>query len=161
MTSPSARTKGLDLAFFTPYRMVVLGRKMSEQLGAAYAGENLTIPEWRVLAVVSQEPAVAARDVVARTPMDKMAVSRAVAALEEKGLITRGPAADRRVSALSLSVKGQSVFDRISAIAHAYEAKLTGAMAPAARDGFFAGLDVLEAAVDAADKSDEKPKAAE
>ena len=40
-------------------------------------------------AVIAQEDAVAARDVVARTPLDKMAVSRAVATLEEKELVER------------------------------------------------------------------------
>lgn len=139
----------------------MLGRKMSEQLGAAYANEDLTIPEWRVLAVVSQEPAVAARDVVARTPMDKMAVSRAVASLEKKGLISRYPAADRRVSTLSLSGRGKAVFDRISEMAHAYEAKLTDALTPAARDGFFAALDVLEMAVGAVENAAVTPRAAE
>ncbi|MFZ5618214.1 MAG: MarR family winged helix-turn-helix transcriptional regulator, partial [Pseudomonadota bacterium] len=102
MSDDAAAERRLDLSEFVPYRIVVLGRAMSEALGAAYAGEGLSIPEWRVLAVVSQAPTIAARDVVARTPMDKMAVSRAVASLESKGLIARSPAADRRVSALKL-----------------------------------------------------------
>lgn len=143
---------GLDLSIFTPYRIVVLGRRMSEALGAAYAGEGLTIPEWRVLAVVSQASSVAARDVVARTPMDKMAVSRAVASLEAKGLIARAAVADRRVSALELSERGRLVFDRVSAIALDYEAEILRGMSETERRAFFDGLARLESAAAALDE---------
>lgn len=150
----------LELAAFTPYRIVVVGRAMSEALGAAYAGEGLTIPEWRVLAVVSQAPSIAARDVVARTPMDKMAVSRAVASLEEKGLVARGPAADRRVSSLKLSVKGRQIFDRVAAIALGYERALLASLSAAERQLFLSVLDKLEAAIGAVDE-DARSRAAE
>lgn len=151
----------LDLSAFTPYRLVVLARTMSEQLGEAYAGEGLTIPEWRVLAVVSQAETVAARDVVARTPMDKMAVSRAVASLEDKGLIARAPAADRRVSALRLSARGRVVFDRVAAIALGYEAALLGAMKDDERRALLESLSKLEAAVTKAGAERDRPQAAE
>jgi len=73
---PAAGDKApaLILEQFMPYRIVALGQAMSGQLARAYAGQNLTIPEWRVLAVVSQADQIAARDVVRRTPMDKMTV---------------------------------------------------------------------------------------
>lgn len=147
MTDDAAGGRSLDLADFTPYRIAVLARAMSEQLGAAYENEGLSIPEWRVLAVISQAPSVAARDVVARTPMDKMAVSRAVASLEAKGLIARRPAADRRVSALALSARGRAVFSRVSAIALDYEAALFGGLEPSERRAFYDCLAKLEASV--------------
>ncbi len=161
MTAGAKVASGLDLSVFTPYRIVVLGRAMSQQLGAAYAGESLTIPEWRVLAVISQAPSVAARDVVAGTPMDKMAVSRAVASLEDKGLIERSPVADRRVSALCLSVEGRAVFERVAAIALDYEATLFGAFGEAERGAFFNGLSKLESAAKSAASADDKAQAAE
>ncbi len=161
MSGETKMDRTLDLSAFTPYRLVVLARAMSEQLGALYESEDLTIPEWRVLAVVSQAPSVAARDVVARTPMDKMAVSRAVAMLEEKGLIARAPAADRRVSSLKLSTKGRAVFDRVSAIALRYEASLLQTFGEEVRGPFFAGLKALELAVAAHAYENETPQAAE
>lgn len=132
--SPSRRR--FDLAGFTPYRIAVLARRLSELLGAAYADEGLTIPEWRVLAAVSQAPAIAARDVVAQTPMDKMAVSRAVAALEAKGLIARGPASDRRVAALKLTADGRDVFERVAAIALSFEDELLASLSVPERENF-------------------------
>jgi DNA-binding MarR family transcriptional regulator len=161
MKDDGAGGRLLDLADFTPYRIAVLGRAMSEQLGAAYEDEGLTIPEWRVLAVVSQAPSVAARDVVARTPMDKMAVSRAVASLEAKGLIARSPAADRRVSALELSEAGRAVFSRVSVIALDYEAALFSGLAPAERKAFYECLAKLELSVASSGSGKREARAAE
>lgn len=154
MSDAASYERGLDLATFAPYRIAVIARAISQQLGAAYECEDLTIPEWRVLAVVSQAAAVAARDVVARTPMDKMAVSRAVASLEAKDLIRREKAEDRRVAMLKLSPKGRDVFERVARIALNYEQRLLAAMTAEDRTKFFQGLSMLEAAVSAgADKS--------
>lgn len=146
-TAMTDQDRTLDLKRFAPYRLAVLGRMMSQTLGAAYRDEGLSIPEWRVLAVVSQKPTMAARDVVAQTPMDKMAVSRAVAALEGKGLLVRRKAQDRRVAEIQLTDKGAEVFARIAAIARAYEERAFGDLSAADRDMLFALLDRLEAKV--------------
>lgn len=141
MTAPR-----LKLTDFTPYRIVALGQRMSEALGAAYRSEGVSIPEWRVMAAVAQAPTVAARDVVAITPMDKMAVSRAVVALERKGLIEREQSRDRRVSTLKLTAKGETLFQRIAAIALRYEEDLLKSLPSADRKALLDGLAALEAA---------------
>ncbi|HNR77543.1 MAG TPA: MarR family transcriptional regulator [Parvularculaceae bacterium] len=161
MTKKAPAAGGLNLAAFLPYRIAVLARTLSERLGAAYADEGLTIPEWRVLAVVSQENAVAARDVVARTPMDKMAVSRAVASLEKKGLVARQPASDRRVSAIRLSDEGRRIADRVAGIALRFEADIVGGMTGTERDLFLESLAKLEAAAGLDCSSQSAVKAAE
>ncbi|MEZ5897560.1 MAG: MarR family transcriptional regulator [Parvularculaceae bacterium] len=140
----SAEVK-LNLSAFAPYRINVLARLMSEQLGAAYANEGLTISEWRVLAVVSQEHKMAARDVVARTPMDKMAVSRAVASLEARGLLCRAPGADRRVFHLRLSDAGKRIFARIADVAREYEAGALSCLSEDERATFFDMIERVEA----------------
>ena len=136
----------LVLAAFTPYRIVALARRMSEELGEAYAHEGLTIPEWRVLAVIAQEPVTAARDVTRLTPMDKMAVSRAVTSLEKRNLIVRERSADRRVSSLRLTPAGEIVYQRVAAIALDYENRLLHRLSPGDRRAFLDGLAALEAA---------------
>jgi len=156
MSEAAGEQRRFELAAFAPYRIAVLGRQISERLGAAYEGEGVTIPEWRVLAVIAQAPSVAARDVVAKTPMDKMAVSRSVASLEEKGLIARAPTIDKRVSALRLTRKGRAVFDRIAGIALEFEASLLSHLHPDERRIFFDGLQRLERAV----RAEEAPRAA-
>ena len=58
----AAEKRKLLLERFAPYRLVALGHTVSRRLAKTYAGDNLTIPEWRVLAVVAQAERVAARD---------------------------------------------------------------------------------------------------
>lgn len=122
-------SRELILDRFLPYRIVALGHAMGGQLRRAYADENLTIPEWRVLAVIAQSDRIAARDVVRLTPMDKMTVSRAIASLESKGFAQREVSeTDRRVNMVSLTDGGRALFDRISRIALAYEDDLTSVL---------------------------------
>ncbi|MBY0423067.1 MAG: MarR family transcriptional regulator [Parvularculaceae bacterium] len=138
------------LSEFLPYRIVSLGDRLSRALGGAYADEGVSIPEWRVLAVISQQPRMAARDVVAMTPLDKMAVSRAVAALEEKGLVRRTEDPDdRRVAILSLSPEGRVVFNRIAALALDFERRLLDDLSVDEQKRLRAALAQLEAALSA------------
>lgn len=142
---PGARRK-LVLDQFAPYRIVALGHVISDRLSRVYRGENITIPEWRVLAVIGEATQVAARDVVKRTPMDKMTVSRAVASLEAKGYVGRAAdAADRRVSMLSLTPEGRKVFDRIASLALSFEDDLMSTLEPEEAAAFRAALEKLEA----------------
>ena len=134
----------LVLERFTPFRIVALGHAMGERLKRAYADENIGIKEWRVLAVIAQADAVAARDVVARTPMDKMSVSRAIASLEGKRLAERAvSASDRRVNMVSLTADGRALFDRVAAKALAYEDSLLSSLSPEERAGLDRALEKL------------------
>ena len=145
--SPSAPTKArrLVLDSFTPYRIVALGHAISGRLSKTYADENITIPEWRVLAVISQADSLAARDVVGRTPMDKMSVSRVVASLEAKDLVLRTPDQhDRRVNMLSLSSAGRALFERIEALALQFEDELLAALSPRELAAFETVMQKLE-----------------
>ncbi|MEM8773090.1 MAG: MarR family transcriptional regulator [Pseudomonadota bacterium] len=118
----AANKRAFVLDQFAPYRIVRLGHAMSGALAQAYREENLTIPEWRVLAVAAQADALAARDVVAKTPMDKMTVSRAIASLEAKGFARRAASAeDRRLQMVSLTQTGRALFNRVATRALAFE----------------------------------------
>lgn len=151
------KARAFVLGAFAPYRIVALGHAISDRLSRAYRDENLTIPEWRVLAVIAQADAVAARDVVRQTPMDKMTVSRAVASLEEKGFVARAPdARDKRVSAMSLSPTGRALFDRVAALAIQFEDELLATLDPNERSAFEHALAKLERGLaDFAASSDE------
>ena len=70
---------------------------------------------------VSQYDEVRAQTVVDKTPMDKVAVSRAVASLVEKGLIEkRTSETDRRSAFLHLSAEGDAIARQILAVALAH-----------------------------------------
>lgn len=141
----STERRELILESFVPYRVVALGHAISKRLSQVYDDENIAIPEWRVLAVISQAERVAARDVARMTPMDKMAVSRAVASLEAKGFVLRETdPEDRRVNALSLSPSGRALFDRIAVLALEVEDDLLNALTPDQRRIFETALSKLE-----------------
>ena len=74
----------------------MLSNTVSSAIAAAYfANFGLSIPEWRVMAVLAANPGLSAAEVTARTAMDKVAVSRAVATLLSAGRLQRTTGAGR------------------------------------------------------------------
>jgi DNA-binding MarR family transcriptional regulator len=120
------RATSLELDRFLPYRLSVLSNIVSTAISGAYEKRfGLTIPEWRVLAVLAAAPGLSAAEVAQRTAMDKVAVSRAVASLLRQRRIVRQMArADRRRSLLRLSSAGRRVYARVVPVALAYERDL-------------------------------------
>ncbi|MCS6879505.1 MAG: MarR family winged helix-turn-helix transcriptional regulator [Geminicoccaceae bacterium] len=117
---------------FLPYRLSVTANRVSRAFARLYAERfGLTIPEWRVMAVLGTGGPMPASAIVERTAMDKVKVSRAVAALEAKGYLARRPhPEDRRSALLELGPRGRAVFEQIVPLARALEAELTAALGP-------------------------------
>jgi DNA-binding MarR family transcriptional regulator len=116
----------LILEEFLPYRLSILSNTVSRAIANAYDRRfGLTIPEWRVIAVLGRFPGLSAVEVAERTMMDKVAVSRAVSKLIKCGRVHREFAdADRRRSILNLSEDGQRVHDEIAPLALKFESDL-------------------------------------
>ena len=116
----------LHLENFLPYRLSVLSNTVSGAIAAAYfAHFGLSIPEWRVMAVLAANPGLSAAEVTARTAMDKVAVSRAVAALLAAGRLRRTMAkSDRRRTHLELTPSGTRVYGQVVPVALNYERHL-------------------------------------
>src|SRR5690349_19014580 len=113
----------LHLENFLPYRLSVLTNTVSGAIAAAYfAHFGLSIPEWRVMAVLAANPGLSSAEVTARTAMDKVAVSRAVAALLSAGRLRRTMAKnDRRRTHLELTPSGTRVYAQVVPVALNYE----------------------------------------
>ncbi len=122
----------LHLEKFLPYRLSVITNRISGALSRHYADRfGIGIPEWRVIANLGRTPGLTANEVVERSAMDKVTVSRAVAALEQKGLLAREKdSADKRKSRLTLSGKGQEVYAEIAPLALGFERDLLTALSP-------------------------------
>ena len=120
------RSPKLHLDKFLPYRLSVLSNTVSSAIAAAYfVNFGLSIPEWRVMAVLAANPGLSAAEVTARTAMDKVAVSRAVAALISAGRLQRTTVpADRRRTHLALTSAGERVYARVVPMALEYERSL-------------------------------------
>ena len=117
---------GLRLERFLPYQLSILSNTISSSIADTYEEKfGLGIPEWRVIAVLGRYPGISAREVAARTAMDKVAVSRAVSRLLDADRITRQVAdTDRRRSILNLSENGRTIYREISPLALNYERQL-------------------------------------
>jgi len=116
----------LHLERFVPYRLSVLTNIVSMSIAQAYAREfSLSIPEWRVIAVLARFPNLSAIEVAERCAMDKVAVSRAVQSLlAAKRLVRAYDKGDRRRSILRLSAAGRAVYTRVAPVALSYEKQL-------------------------------------
>ena len=131
-----AKVTALELDRFLPYRLSVLSNIVSTAISGAYEKRfGLTIPEWRVMAVLAMTPDLSAAEVAQRTAMDKVAVSRAVASLLRARRIVRQTArADRRRSLLRLSAAGLKVYAQVVPVALDYERDLLAPLAQKDRE---------------------------
>ena len=120
----------IDLDRFLPYRLSVLSNLVSSAIADAYQQRfGLSIPEWRVLAVLARYPGLSAAEVAERTRMDAVAVSRAVARLLAAGRLRRTTSRDdRRRSVLTVSAAGAAVYRAVAPIALGYERELLAAL---------------------------------
>lgn len=120
----------IDLRLFLPFRLSVLSNTISSRIATLYADAfDLTVAEWRVMAIVDGAPGITARDVTLRAAMDKVAVSRAVASLEAVGRMERRAVdADGRARALFLTAEGACVVAAVAPLALDIEDRLLAAL---------------------------------
>jgi DNA-binding MarR family transcriptional regulator len=137
----SSPAEMLVLEEFLPYRLSILSNRVSRAIAARYAKTfDLSIPEWRVIAVLGRKPGLTAKEIAEATEMDKVAVSRAVARLvKARRVRATADREDARRQLLTLTAQGEDVHARIAPIALASEQRLLSALDARER----ADLDVL------------------
>jgi DNA-binding MarR family transcriptional regulator len=137
----------IDLDRFLPYRLSVLTNVVSSTIAEAYQRRfGLSIPEWRVLAVLARHPGLSAAEVARLTRMDAVAVSRAVARLLAAGRLRRTIARDdRRRSVLAVTATGTAVYREVAPLALGYERELLATLGAAERAALDRALDALTA----------------
>ncbi len=126
MANRDANATALRLDEFLPYRLSVLTNRVSRTLARLYAERfDLSIPQWRVLAVLAGRSRLCADEICRLTEMDKVTVSRAVHALLEQGrLERRRDGADRRRVQIELTPGGREVYERVVPLALSLERRL-------------------------------------
>ncbi len=137
------------LADFLPYRLSVTTNRVSRAFAARYSREfGISIPEWRVMAVLGEMAPISSNDVCEATAMDKAKVSRALAALLHRGLVKKAPHPDdQRLLRLSLTAKGRRVYAAIVPRARQLEADLMAGLTDPERRQLDRLLDKLQARV--------------
>ena len=138
----------LRLETFLPYRLSIASNRVSDLVAEAYGRLfALSIPQWRIIAVLGEGVPLTQLAIVSQTVMDKMTVSRAVRALVARGVIDRAPHADdKRSQLLALSEPGRRLYESVAPAALAIEASLLDGFSHAEIATLEASLAKLEAA---------------
>ena len=115
----SGETVVLKLEEFLPYRLNVCANLVSQALSCVYGERHkIGVPEWRVLVTLGQYGNMTGKAVGHHSHMHKTKVSRAVALLERRKLVTRrANRADRREAFLSLTLAGREIYGELAPIA--------------------------------------------
>ena len=116
----------LILEQFIPYRLSILTNIISSSLSDTYKEKfQLSITEWRILAVLGEYPGVSADEVSTKTQMEKSSLSRAIAKLIRRKLIQREfSQIDQRRSILTLTESGLSIYNKVVLLAVEFERQL-------------------------------------
>jgi DNA-binding MarR family transcriptional regulator len=137
----------LKLEEFLPYRLNVVASLVSQALSRLYADRyGIGVPEWRVLVTLGQYGMMTGKAIGAHSHMHKTKVSRAVALLEKRKLVTRrANRADLREAFLTLTPPGRAMYDDLAPVALEFARRLADAMDPDDRVAFERSIDRLTA----------------
>lgn len=149
-------TQDTRLKEFLPYQLSITSNAVSGRIALEYRQRfGLSVPEWRVMAVLGDSGRLTQRDLTRMTLMDKVAVNRACKVLEERGLVSRRPnAQDGRSHLLELTEPGVRMHDEIMPLALEMERRLFATFAPEEIAGFRSLLERVRAEVDDLDADD-------
>jgi DNA-binding MarR family transcriptional regulator len=122
----------LRLDDYLPYRLSVASNAVSGLIARAYQDRfDLTVPQWRLMCVLAEDGPSTQAQIVTRTVMDKVTVSRAAQGLVRRHLVSRSDHhADGRSHVLDFTPGGASLHAEIAPLALAYEAALIAGLAP-------------------------------
>jgi DNA-binding MarR family transcriptional regulator len=117
---------------FLPYRISIISEIVSRIFASHYEARfNISIHEWRVIAVLGEAGPLSTQGVIECTQMDRVRVSRAVIRLGDKGVIARRPHPDdQRAHMLRLSQRGTKIYQEIVPLALSLQAQLVELFTP-------------------------------
>ncbi len=138
-TAPAGRSgrpeQTLDLDRYVPALVTFIANKLSRSANVLYQkrfGVNVT--QWRILSQLAIEPEISAARICHVIGFDKGPVSRTLAAMEERGLVTVKAGADGRTHSISLTAKGHALHDQIILIAMERERRLLSCLSKPERE---------------------------
>ena len=134
----------LQLETFLPYRLAVLSSVTSQVLAVVHAAHGLTQTEWVILSAVAERPRTSAKAIGATFHMQKAKMSRGVAGLLRRKLVsTELHRKDRRLVELQLTPQGEALYRSCATAAADVARELERALEPAEREALVRGLERL------------------
>ena len=142
----------LDLQRYFPYRLARLAEQVSLAVAEVYASRfALSRQEWRILAVLGARPELPTKEIGRLTTLDKMHVSRAMQALEARGIVKRSrDPDDGRERIVALTASGRALYRKIVPYALERETCLLTVLTPEEIATMDAVIDKLAAVATAA-----------
>lgn len=120
-----------DLRNYLPYLLNRVGFAVSDVFAEALAEESLTVPHWRVLAVLMHEGTMRVSELSELTSIEISTLSRLLSGLQRRGLLTRKSAKDdARVVNVTLAARGRAIVTRLLPSAVALEDRLIAGISP-------------------------------
>lgn len=134
-----------NLKDFLPYQLAVLSNRVSDGFSQRYRSKfGISVPEWRVVAHLSQAEKVSVREIYKKVEMDKSKVSRAAARLVAAGYVTKKVNPDdRRLVELCLTKKGQAMMAEIGPMAVEFQFEVLNCLPEDQRAAFRTALGTM------------------
>jgi DNA-binding MarR family transcriptional regulator len=120
-----------DLRTYLPYLLNRVGFAVSESFGAVLETERLTLPMWRVMAVLHHYGAQRISDLAELTSIEMSTLSRLLNGMERRRLTGRKRATgDARAVYVSLTQRGRTLTEKLLPAAVELEERLAGGLEP-------------------------------
>ncbi|WP_241657482.1 MarR family winged helix-turn-helix transcriptional regulator [Aurantiacibacter suaedae] len=144
------------LARFLPYQLSITSNAVSGRIAQEYRARwGLSVPEWRVMALLGDFGTITQRDLTRLSLMDKVAVNRACKVLEDRGLVQRTPnEQDGRSHLLDLTESGNEMHAQIMPLAREMERRICEGISEAELETFRTMLDRLHRQSEIVDSDD-------
>ena len=127
--SGSDKAAALWLDEYLPYRAAVAASEIGKVIAPFYRRFGLTMPELAILSVLYEESPLTQQMIIAKTVMEKYAISRAARDLIERGLVERSDhEMDGRSYWLSISPAGRDCYASVVPMSLAFEEELKQAL---------------------------------
>ena len=132
------RALALDLDEYAPFLLNAVSLAWTRQIAGVFKSDyGLGVVEWRVIAVLSAQPRIAANQICALLRMDKSAISRSLHLLSERGYLDHeANSGDLRRREWWLSESGQALFENLLVVALEAEARMLRGVSEEERLGF-------------------------
>lgn len=105
-----------------PYLLNRVGVRMGELFSRRLQERGMTLPMYRVLAVVKQEGPQRLTDLSAMVTVELSTLSRLVSSMKKEGLVSRTRPEDGRTVSIALTPKGDALAEELMPLAAEFEA---------------------------------------
>jgi DNA-binding MarR family transcriptional regulator len=122
----------LELENFFPYQTRLFYRQVSSAVSRIYETRyDLKPYEWRTMAILGADGEFTANEVVEKSSMDKVSVSRAIAGLKKrKWVLFKANKQDGRSRLIRLSASGKAAYNELVPLMLEVEARLLSVYSP-------------------------------